>query len=683
MASDYGADEDDLYAKTRGNPFFVSEVLAGGACSIPETVRDAVLARASRLTTQERRLLEAVAAVPTRIELDLLDAILPGGREQLEQCLALGMLEYDHGHVQFRHELARVAIEEATPPDRRQQLNAAALRRLAAASPPPDPARLAHHAAAAADAGAVLTYAPRAARRAAGLGAHSEAARQYRRALPYIGDLEGAARADLLRAYAYECYLTDQLEAAHASATAAAALYAELGFALRHGAALALAAPVLWWLGRTTEALDLAERAVSVLEDERPGAELAGAYATLGRLVKLDMRPREAMAWSQHAIVLAEALDEREVLAAALNDAGCSLLLIGDERGIAWLERSLEIALACAAEEHVLRAFGNLAGLLLDNRRPAEAERSIEEGERFLAERDLHSQGPFLTQQRARSLVARADWAAARTVAERALQSPPPARFLRLGLELVVALVAARRGDADADQLLATACADAQDDPQQTAMVSTVRAEACWLTGDNAGVLAAVAAALPAAIERRDPWLAGELAYWRHKAGSREPAPDWIAAPYRAQIDGRADEAARAWLELGYPYEAALAQAESGDEAVARDALAALHRLGAAPAACVVARQLRAAGARGVARGPRRSSRANPAYLTTRELEVLSLLGDRLRNADIAARLHLSPKTVEHHIASIYRKLGVNTRGEARDAAAELGIGDPELRPDW
>ncbi|HET6171348.1 MAG TPA: AAA family ATPase [Gaiellales bacterium] len=677
LAAHHGADEGDLFAKTRGNPFFLSEVLAGGGDRIPDTVRDAVLARASRMTTPERRLLEAVAAVPSRIELDLLDAILPAGYAQLERCLGLGMLEYDHGHVQFRHELARVAIEEATPPDRRQQLNAAALNHLAAASSWPDPARLAHHAAAAADAAAVLRYAPLAARRAAELGAHSEAARQFRHALPYIAELAPGARAELLYAYAYECYLTDQLDEAHDSAVAAAALSAELGLVLRHGAALTLAAPVMWWLGRTGQALEICELAVSILEAEPPGAELAGAYATLGRLLKLDMRPHEAIVWSQLAMILADALDELDVLAAALNDVGSSLLFIGDEGGVVWLERSLEIARACGAEEHVLRAVGNLAGLLLDHRRLAEAERYIDEGERYLSERDLHSQGPFVTQKRARCLLAYGDWAGARAIAEKALRRPPPTRFLRLGLELVVALVAARRGDPDAEELLAAACSDAQDDPQQMAMLSTVRAEASWLAGDNAGVLAATDVALPGAIERRDPWLAGELVYWRFKAGLRECGPDWIAAPYRAQIDGDSAEAARIWGELGYPYEAALAQAESHDEAVAREALDALHRLGAARAALAVARKLRAAGVRGVARGPRRSSLANPAHLTARELEVLSLLTDRLRSADIAARLYVTPKTVEHHIAAIYRKLEVNSREAARDAAIALGIAEP------
>jgi DNA-binding CsgD family transcriptional regulator len=623
-------------------------------------VRDAVLARAGRLTTPERRLLEAVAAVPSRIELDLLEAMLPDGCEQLERCLALGMLEHDHGFVRFRHELARVAIEESTPPDRRRQLNAAALCRLAAATPPPDPARLAHQASAAADADA-------------GLGAHSEAARQYRRALPYIDRLGGRARADLLHAYARECSLTEQLDPAFEATMAAAALYAELGLPLRSGASLALAAPVLWWLGRTGEALEMAERAVAVLEEEPPSAELAGAYATLGRLVNLDMRPREAIGWSEHAIMLAEALDEREVLAAALNDVGSSLLVLGDERGLGWLERSLEIARNCGAEEHVLRSIGNLAGLLLDNRRPADAERYIDEGEGYLAERELHSRGAFVIQQRARSLLARGDWSGARAVAERALRTPPQARFLRLGLELVVALVALRRGDRDAGQLLAESSAD-PDDPQQIAMVATVRAEACWLAGDPAGALAAAATALPVAIARRDPWLAGELCYWSRKAGSPEPAPEWIALPYRLQIKGRAADAARVWREHGFPYEAALAQAEDGDVRVACEALGTLHGLGAAAAALAVARQLRAAGARGVARGPRRSSRANPAHLTARELEVLGLLNERLRNAEIAGRLHLSPKTVEHHVAAIYCKLGVRSREAARDAVIELGI---------
>ncbi len=73
-------------------------------------------------------------------------------------------------------------------------------------------------------------------------------------------------------------------------------------------------------------------------------------------------------------------------------------------------------------------------------------------------------------------------------------------------------------------------------------------------------------------------------------------------------------------------------------------------------------------------RGPRATTRTHPAGLTQREAEVLGLVAAGLRNAEIAERLYLTPKTVSHHLSAIYSKLGVETRIEAAQAAAQLGI---------
>jgi len=96
-------------------------------------------------------------------------------------------------------------------------------------------------------------------------------------------------------------------------------------------------------------------------------------------------------------------------------------------------------------------------------------------------------------------------------------------------------------------------------------------------------------------------------------------------------------------------------------------------RLGAEPAAKLVQGRLRAIGAT-VPRGPRQSTRANPGALTSRELEVLRLVAKGMRNAEVAEQLVLSPRTVDHHVSSILRKLEAKTRGEATAAASQMGL---------
>jgi len=194
------------------------------------------------------------------------------------------------------------------------------------------------------------------------------------------------------------------------------------------------------------------------------------------------------------------------------------------------------------------------------------------------------------------------------------------------------------------------------------------------LHGDFSGVVCEVRAALEYARRDRDQWRVGELAFWAHRAAAPVERLLGLAHPFQLQMSGEYLKAAQAWKELGCPYEQAFALTDSPDAELRKQALEIFDALAARPMAARVRRQLKAEGVRGLKRGANRSTRANAAGLTVRELEVLALVAQNLSNAAIARRLYLSSKTVDHHASAILTKLGIASRREVADAARKLGI---------
>ena len=168
LAFGHAVDPFELHRRTAGNPFFAREVLASGSTTVPATVRDAVLGRAAALDQHQMRVLEVIALTPPRAEPWLVEAVAGGDLGSLEGCLDTGLVVDDGRGISFRHELARIALEEATPTTRRRTVHG---RILAALADRPederDHARLAHHAEGADDGAAVQAFAPQAAIRAA------------------------------------------------------------------------------------------------------------------------------------------------------------------------------------------------------------------------------------------------------------------------------------------------------------------------------------------------------------------------------------------------------------------------------------------------------------------------------------------------------------------------------------
>ena len=679
-----GSDEVDaegLYRKTAGNPFYVTEVLAAAGPDVPATVRDAVLARAGLLDSAARAVLEAVAVVPQRAEVWLLEALVDSEIAHLDKCLASGMLRGDGRTVAFRHELARVSVEEAIGPHRRVALHRAAVASLRhPAEGKPDLARLAHHAEAAGDTEAVLEYAPAAAARAAALGAHREAAAQYARALRFGDRLGLNDRGELLERRARECFLTAALDDAVSASQQAVGCYHRLGEPRKQADALCLLARCLHSRGETGRAAGTAREAVAVLNGLPPGRELARAYSIIATCCQCAEDAEGTFAWGERAADLAERLGEEEILIYALNDLGCMAFMLEMPGGRERLERSLELARRADLDEHAARAYLNLADAATRTRAYPLADVYARDGVAYCTERDLDTYRRFLYAYGARSQLDQGRWDEAADSAAfvvGAPRSPPDARAVALA---VLGLVRARRGDPDVWEPLeeAQALIAPGGELQRIAPVAAAMAEALWLEGRNDEVAEATDSALRLAMRRKVPWVTGELAYWRWRAGVHEELPASAAvAPYQLPITGDWRRAADLWSQLGCPYEAALALGDADDEDMLRSALNQLQALGARPAAAILARRLRERGAHGLPRGPRTTTRDNPCGLTARELEVLALLRRGMRNAQIAKRLVVSEKTVDHHVSAVLRKLNVRTRGEASSEALRLGIGDP------
>ncbi|MCA1844519.1 MAG: AAA family ATPase [Actinobacteria bacterium] len=680
LVDDRPVDPERLHRITSGNPFFVVEMLGHTGDELPTAVRDAVLARTTDLEQQAWDLLHLLACAPEAIP----DVLLPHlgiGLVPLRAVGAAGLIRRGRRGVAFRHDLCRGAIAETIPPGGEVALHRRMLDALES-SGLSDPAVLTHHAVGAGDRERVVRHASAAGRAAARSGAHTQAAGFFRVAVEQGAALGPSDEAGLLELLAAECYLIDRLDDAIGASQRAMRLREQAadagGVSVNHHAL----SVYHWYNAERGDAEHHASEAVAVLDGAAESASVddrARRGHGLAMQAYLAMHNNDVdgagLAVTQAALV-AEGIDEPTL--------SVRVGLLGNIWGVIQGDaaaRDATLVILDTPEDQFDEIYSSgysyLTYLDVEQRRLGEASELLGVSLPLTVERDLPICRVWQLGSRGRLKFLEGDWAGALEDAE-AVLAAPSAPLARTWPHLVRGLVTLRRSgtaEADLDEAWRFACR--YGEPIRLLPTAAALVEQAWLTGRPEPRLDECRALLARSVQPGLEWGRGELASWlrRLDPGSDLGIPaDDVAAPYRLVLAGRFEEAAEAWAGLSVPYEQALALVDTGDPDAVRAGVDLLDRLGADEVAAKVRHDLRRRGITAVPARRRETTLANPAGLTAREVEVLGLLGQGLTNAELAQRLFISAKTVDHHVSAILAKLGVAGRRDAVHRARQLGV---------
>nr|WP_239522712.1 AAA family ATPase [Geodermatophilus sabuli] len=661
----HGLDPADVHRRTAGNPYFVSQILAQPDSPLPESVRDAVLARAAGLAASARHCLELLSCTPEPVSGALLGAL--GVSPTTVGVLAgTGLVDRRGRGVAFRHEIARSAVLEATGPAGEPALHAAMIDALEAVGG--DPSVLAHHAVAAGDVPRIVRYASAAAADASRSGAHREAVASYETALRHAGDDPGT-RAALLEPLSTELYLTDRLRDAIAAREQAVELRRAAGETVAVGMGHSALSGFGWYAADRAYAERHDRAALDILATGDDRRALGFALAHHAFLAAQRGDTSEAQRSGDRAARIADELDGDVVLrSTASMGVAIARLGAGDVAARADLLAATDVGLRHRDDDLATTPTSNLCHLDVEQGRFADAEESVALALRISDERDTPICTGWQLGVRARLRFLQGRWPEAEEDARAVLQSGD-LPLSHLWPHLVLGLLSARREAAPVNPHLDELwrLAHRLDTPGLVAPAAAALAEQAWIarrpdprldeplvSGLLAGSFSGRAAAL------------GPLLRWTRRladAGVQQVGPP-ARPPAPAPAPALEDQ----------PYEQALAAWDAGATDDLLAGLAVLDGLGARAVAALFRARLRDAGVSGVPRGRLPATRANPAGLTARQLDVLALLSDGLSNADIAARLVISRKTADHHVSAILAKLDVHSRGEAAAVARRLGV---------
>ncbi|HEX5654466.1 MAG TPA: AAA family ATPase [Chitinophagaceae bacterium] len=669
MALEKGYRGEDVYTITGGNPFYVTEILSSYNQGVPDNIKDSILSAYNRTEERTRQIWDLLSVSPAGVELKYLAKFEPLYVSAIENCLEQKILFLENGTIFFKHELFRRAIEVSLSPLKRIALNKRFLELCQESfEENQEIERIIHHAKNANEYGVVAKFAPIAARHAATVGAHTEASKLYFTAIEYYQGNDKDLLIQFYESYAYECYLINQVKEAIIYSGKLLELLKEEKDIEKTGNCLRFLSR-LWWLdGNRKKAEYFGEQAIEVFGNLPSSPSKAMAFSNMSQLKLLFDQTTECITWGEKSIEIAREVGDEETLSHALNNVGCVQMLIQSsyQKGYKSLQQSLQIALRNAYHDNAGRAYCNLGSIAMRLKNYSLANQILEEGIQYCEERDLDSWRFCMLTIRARLNLETGNWKEAYSIADKLLKDENQPTTVVISVLPVVASIKMRTGDTDVLPLLTETLSKAFENMEMQRIIPSLVAllEYEWLTGKTViktGDLERAIGMMGQSINNIEN---NEFAFWLLKARKKHLPLDDLYEGYDVGTVKKAQKAAVLWEKLGCPYVKAMVLFE-GDDDDKRQAIKIVHELGATAIYEKMKMQMRMSGIKSIPRGLRKTTLSNAAQLTIRELDVLQLLKEGLQNKEIASRLFISAKTVDHHISSILFKLDSNSRTKA------------------
>ncbi len=669
MVGETDLDIDEVLTLTAGNPLFVNEVVASGVDHLPSSVQDSVLARAGSLSDEARRIVDLVSVSPGGSEQELVDGILGPTPEPMAECERRGLLQVQDDTVSFRHELTRRAIESALSASDRRRLNGAVMAELGDSA---NPSRLVHHAREADDVAAIVAVTPLAARAAMASESWREAVEHFRVLERHLARLAESDQASVLEDWSRaESYLSN-VEAVDLVARAID-LRRSLADDRELARTLTFAVRVYQVEGRPDEALACANEAISILEPKPSSRELAFALSQRAWLALMRSDDDKlGLELADRALAVASETNDELSTIYALVAKGSFECGRGDRGAIALVEESHRLAQEGGYRFEEVYALVNLTGLAGDRRDIRRAADLAQRTRDAAARCEIRSLETYAQAVQAELLLWRGDWAAAEDAATEVTDSSVHGQTVAARI-LGTMQVRQARPQAGTMLDLMWTLAETSGELQNLDPAGAALAEHMWLTGErHENLTAKLREIFDQGTRIGPPWPSGAFVFWWWKIGELSDVPEGVPDEYRLIIEGEPLAAAEMWSKFGCPYERAIALSH-GKQDAQLEALEILETLGATAVAAKLRQSLRGQGVR-LARGKGRKTRSHAGGLTERQAEVLQLLAEGVTNTDIADRLFVSPRTVEHHVSAVMTKLDAASREEAVSRALDDGL---------